>query len=315
MRAVVFDKFGGPEVLELREIETPQPGLGQVLIEVRYAGVNPIDWKIRRGYFESFFQYEFPVVTGFDVAGVVKDVGPDAGRFKPGDRVFGMNLFEPIRHGAYAELTIAPEAVLATLPDALSFADGAALPLASLTARHAVMDFGELESGQACLVHAAAGGVGSIAVQLAKNAGARVYGTASVKNRDYVMRLGLDHFIDYTAEDFTAVISAAEPDGLDLIVDAVGGETLGKAYPLLKTGGRLASLVDYPSDEIAQHHGVEAKFMGTVPDGEQLEDFASQFGRGDLKLPDLTEHPLEKAVGAQQQSEAGHARGKVVLAI
>ena len=303
MKAVVYEKFGGPEVLQVRQMDTPEPGPDQVLCDVAAAGVNPFDWKLRRGYFASFFDFAFPVVTGMDFAGTVTEVGANVTRFAVGDRVFGMNLLVPMKHGSYAEKTIASEAVLARLPDALSFTEGAALPMPTLTAAQAVRG---LEAGQVCLIQAGAGGVGAVAIQLARRAGAKVYTTASVANHDRVRQLGADVVIDYRAEDFSKAID--EP--LDLIVDSVGGDTLARSYDLLAPQGKLVSLVEPP--DASRYEG---RMFGTSPDGTQLQDLALLFADGTLQVAPIETRSLDEAAAAQSDCEAGRVHGKLVLSV
>ncbi len=221
MRAVMIRETGGPDVLTLEEVERPEPGEGEVLVRVRAASVNPIDWKYRRGLVEK----DLPAVLGNDVSGTVESSQAD--QFSEGDEVFGI-----ASSGGYAEFAVAPAATLAAKPAAVSHEQAAAIGVAGLTAWQAVIDRGKLEEGQSALIAGAAGGVGHLAVQLAKHAAARVIGTGSARNRDFVLGLGADEYIDYTSEDV-----GERARDMDPIFDTVGGETTQTLVPALAEGG------------------------------------------------------------------------------
>ncbi|MEE8306384.1 MAG: NADP-dependent oxidoreductase [Gammaproteobacteria bacterium] len=313
MQAVLYDHFGGPEVLELRELPAPKPSADEVLIENHYTSVNPIDWKLREGIYASLLKFEFPVIPGWDVAGVVTEAGSEVAKFSPGDRVFGMAVSDPIGIGSYAEQTLGREAVLAAVPDRLSLRDAAAIPLVATAAHDALFRLGQIEAGQRVLIHQGAGGVGCIAIQLAKAAGAFVYTTCSTGNVEYVSRFGADHVIDYTREDFASVIMSAEADGLDYVLDGVGGETFTKSHGLVKQNGVLITMGDFPDAELAASHGIRTAFLDSTASGNLLAEIAMEIDQSRMALPDIIELPLAEAAEAQRRSQTGHVRGKIVL--
>lgn len=313
MQAIVYDQFGGPEVLELREIVAPEPSADEVLIDNHYASVNPIDWKLREGRYAALLKFEFPVVPGWDVAGIVIEAGSGVTEFSPGDRVFGMAVSDPIGIGAYAEQTLGREAVLAHVPQSLSLRDAAAIPLVATAAHDALFRLGQITAGQRLLIHQGAGGVGCIAIQLAKAAGAFIYTTCSTANLEYVSQFGADRVIDYTGEDFAEVIAAAEPGGLDYVLDGVGGETFRNSHALVKQNGILITMGDFPDAPLATSHGIRTAFLDSTASGALLTEIAMEIEQGRMRLPEITELPLAKAAEAQRRSQTGHVRGKIVL--
>ncbi|MEM6995132.1 MAG: NADP-dependent oxidoreductase [Myxococcota bacterium] len=302
MKAMLYEAFGGPEVLRLGEVDEPRPADGELLVEVAYAGVNPFDWKLRRGYFGSMFEFVFPVVAGMDFAGTVTRVAGDVRGFAVGDRVMGMNFSLPMRGGSYGEFTAVAAAQVAAVPRGMSLERAAALPMAALTAAQALA---ELKSGDVCLIQAGAGAVGTVAIQLAKRAGAKVYTTASASNLGFVRSLGADVAIDYRAQDFAHEID--EP--LDRIVDCIGGDVLAKSYDLLAPGGTLVSMVEPPDPT-----RYDAPMFGVVSQGEQLAPLARTFADGGLVAPRFETRPLAEGAQAHADSEAGRGL-KTVLAV
>jgi len=313
MQAIIYERFGGPEVLELREIAAPKAGANEVLIDVHYAGVNPIDWKLRQGLYASLLKFDFPVVPGWDVAGTVINAGDSVTKFSPGDRVFGMVVSDPIGIGTYAERTLGRESVLAHVPESLTLRDAAGIPLVATAAHDALFRLGDITAGQRLLIHQGAGGVGCIAIQLAKAAGAFVYTTCSTANMEYVSRFGADRVIDYTSEDFAELIAAAEPDGLHYVLDGVGGETFRKSHALVKQNGILITMGDFPDAELAASHGIRTAFLDSTASGALLTEIAMQIDQGRLTIPEYVELPLTDAAQAHRRSQTGHVRGKIVL--
>jgi NADPH2:quinone reductase len=315
MQAVIYERFGGPEVLQLAEVDPPQANDTAVLIDVHYASVNPIDWKLREGLYASLLRFQFPVVPGWDVAGTVAAVGKSVTQFAPGERVYAMAVSDPIGIGTYGEQTLAREAVLAHIPETLSLREAAAVPLVATSAHDALFRLGGVRAGQRVLIQQGAGGVGNLAIQLAKAAGAFVYATCSTPNMDYVAAFGADRVIDYTHEDFTAVVTAAEPEGLDFVLDGVGGDTLRRSYSVVKAGGVLITMGDPPDTGLAAARGARTKFLDATPNGELLTRIAGDIDQGRIKLPEILELPLSEAAEAQRHSQAGHVRGKIVLKV
>lgn len=308
MRAIGIHEFGGRDKLELLELPEPKVPPDFVKIEIRAAGVNPVDWKIREGRSEPRFPVVFPVVPGWDAAGIVAEVGPAVTDFAPGDEVFAYCRKHFLGEGTYAEYVSVPDASVARKPDSLTFEAAAAIPLAALTAYQALFLAAGLTAGERVLVSAAAGGVGSFAVQLAIDAGAEVIGVASEQHRDRVLELGAYEVIDRT-RDVVEATRELVPDGVDVVFDLYGGERLGDA---VRDEGRLVTIA-VPSSY--GERGVVSSYVFVRPDGEQLEELAALADDGRL-LVDLAEVlPLEEAARAQELSEDGHVRGKLVLRV
>jgi len=311
MRAVIVTEAGAPDVLQVQEVDTPEPIPTEVLVRVHAAGVNPVDWKTRQGKGMTAVLGDPPFAIGWDVAGVVEEVGMGVTRFRPGDEVFGMPWF-PREAGAYADYVTCPARQLALRPEGLDFAAAAALPLASLTAWQALVDTAGLQAGQRVLVHAAAGGVGHLAVQIAKALGAEVYGTATADKHDFLRELGVDRPIDYKAEAFEDAAT-----DMDVVLDLIGTWDYGtRSLACLREGG---TLLEIPSGadpgvlEAAEEQGKRATGMLVEPDGAGLERIAQLCRDGKL-APVLEEPlPLEQAARAHELGEQGRTRGKRVL--
>jgi NADPH:quinone reductase-like Zn-dependent oxidoreductase len=310
MKAIVIDQYGDKEELKEKELAKPDPETDKVLIKIQAAAVNPIDWKLRYGYLKEKFPFEFPIVLGWDAAGIVEKVGEDVDAFQKGDRVFVRP--ELTNRGTYAEYTTAKAELLAKIPDNISFKEAAAVPLAGLTAYQCLLDVGNLDSGEKVLIHAGAGGVGSFAVQIAKNLGAYVATTASSKNVEFLKSLGADEVIDYTEADFSQ-----ELEDYDLVVDTLGGEVQEKSFEVLKNRGKLVSIVEEPDQKKADQHGVEADFHWLIPDGKELAILAEMMEKEELKPVVGTEFPFTEQglKDAHELSETHHARGKIVIKI
>ncbi|MBA2175159.1 NADP-dependent oxidoreductase [Halobacillus locisalis] len=310
MKAIVIEQYGGKEQLVEKEIETPKPKDNQVIVEMKATSINPIDWKVREGYMKEHLTFDFPIILGWDAAGIVKEVGSNVENFKVGDRVFARPA--TTRLGTYAEYVAVEENLLAHLPENIPFEEAAAVPLAGLTAWQCLVDFANIQEGDKVLVHAGSGGVGHYAIQIAKALGAYVATTASGKNQDWVEELGPDRFINYKEEDFTEVL-----EDFDIVVDTLGGEIQSKSYSVLSEGGRLVSIVQPPDEEEAKKHGVKAGFVFLDPKGEQLAKLADMMVNGQLTSVvghrfDLTEQGLRDA---HEVSESHHAKGKIVITI
>ncbi|MEX0170046.1 NADP-dependent oxidoreductase [Streptomyces sp. LMG1-1-1.1] len=306
MRAVVVEQWGGLESLVEREMERPEPGLGEVLVRVHAAGVNPVDWKTRAG--GALIEWGPVPAVGWDVSGTVEAAGPGVGIFRPGDEVFGMPLF-PRQAGGYAEYVVAPARHLAPKPASLTHVEAAALPLAALTAWQALVDAADVRPGERVLVHAAAGGVGHLAVQIAKARGAYVIGTASAGKHDLVRELGADEVIDYRGTRFEDVVS-----DMDVVLDGIGGETAERSLEVLRDGGRLITLPG-PDDVPAARDGVRAAWVLVEPDHLGLREIAALVEQGRLRpVVDLVV-PLAEASKAHAIGEQGRTTGKIVLSV
>jgi NADPH:quinone reductase-like Zn-dependent oxidoreductase len=303
MKAVQIHSFGGPEVLQYEDVPRPQPKANEILVRVHAAGVNPVDWKIREGYLTA----TLPMIMGIDFSGVVESVGSGVTKYRSGDAVFGQVADES---GSYAEYAIAMESDIARKPEMLDDIRPAALPVAALTPWQALFDIAQLTAGQKVLIHGAAGGVGSFAVQFAKWKGACVLGTASGAHLEQVRKLGADEVIDYRKTNFEAVAH-----DVDLVLDTIGGETQERSWRVLKRGGVLVSLVQPPPAEKSAAHGVRGFFIRQKANGDQLAAIADLVVKGKVKVNVEAVLPLQEAAKAQELSKAGHSGGKIVLEV
>ena len=309
MKAVRIHEYGGPDVVRYEEAPRPEPGPGEVLVRVQAAGVNPVDWKTRSGGGQADkIGDRFPMVLGWELSGTVEEIGPEVDGLVVGDEVFGLVRF-PQPGETYAEYAAVPAHELAPKPPGLSHAEAAAVPLAALTAWQALFDAGGLESGQTALVHAAAGGVGHLAVQLARWKGARVIGTASAANAEFLRSLGAEP-VDYADQRFEDVAS-----DVDLVLDSLGGEVLERSFSVLRPGGVLVSIRAQPSSEQAERHGVRATRVLVEPNADELRRIASLLESGEVRPVIHEELPLSEVGRAHQLSEEGHTRGKIVLRV
>ena len=307
MKAVRIHAFGGPEVLQIDEIATPVPQAGEVLVKVAAASVNPVDWKVRAGYLQAVFNQSFPIALGEDFAGVVAAAGADVTDVKVGDEVYGS--ISVVRGGSYAEYLTASANDYALKPKSLDFAQAASLGVAALTAWQA-FDTANLQAGQKVLIHAAAGGVGSMAVQLAKARGAYVIGTASARNADFVKSLGADEVIDYAATKFEDVVK-----DVDVVFDLMGGDTQARSYGVLKRGGWLVSAAQPPNADQLAAHGLQGQMVGMRPDRAQFDQLTTLIEAGKVKPIIETVLPLAEIAKAHELSQTGRTRGKIVLQV
>ncbi len=313
MKAIAIKEFGSQDTLQLLELPVPEVGKQEILVRVKAAGVNPVDWKIREGYLKDLFPHEFPVILGWDAAGIVESVGQEVTRFKEGDEIMAYCRKPIIHGGAYAEYILLEEEHAALKPHNSSFEEAASMPLAALTAYQALFDAAKLQPRETVLIHAAAGGVGGFGVQLAKDRGAIVFATASARNTEYVYDLGATSVFDYTQIDFREGVRSENSDGVDVVFDCVGGEVLKKSSTIVKKGGRLISIVDDPASlDISDIH---SEFVFVAPNHSQLSELSQMYAQGRLKthLSAVLPLGLEEARKAHLQSESGRTRGKVVL--
>lgn len=307
MKAIVTDSYGGPETLRLSENEPdPKVGPDSVLVRVKAAGVNPVDWKIVAGYLDPLVHVHFPLIPGWDVAGVIEAVGADAHEFSVGDEVYGYVRKDEVQHGTYAELVAAPVRTLARKPAALDWGQAAGLPLTGLTALQSLDRVGAAK-GETVLVHAAAGGVGSAAVQIAVARGARVIGTASERNHDFLRGLGAEP-VTY-GDGLADRVRALAPDGVDVALDFIGGDAVEVSQSLLRDASRVASVVDHA---VAQKGG---HYVFVRPDAEGLATLAALADAGDLTVNVDAALPLAEAAEAFRRNQEGRTRGKIVLTV
>lgn len=303
MKAVVINAYGNNDVVKFTDVVRPVPRAGEVLIKVHAAGVNPVDWKIRGGLGQRL-GLSLPIHLGGEIAGTIEELGDGVSRFKVGDAVYGI-----IPTGGFAEYAIARADDLAHKPVNLDFIQAAALPLGALTAWQAMFDLAKLSSGQRLLITNSSGGVGSLAVQLAKAMGAHVTAMGSARNEAYIRTLGADDFIDYQQQRFEDVAR-----DMDVVFDTIGGETFDRAFLTLKKGGFLVTAVAFPKDE-AISFGVGVARVYCKPNAEQLASIREFAEAGQLKVHVATVLPLASIKEAFDLSEGGRTRGKIVLQV
>jgi len=332
MKAVIAERYGGPEVLELADVPIPQVGPNGVLVQVHASSVNPVDWKLRRGLLSALWDLRFPVIWGCDFSGVVEQVGSAVTLFKAGDAVYGFKHGKVAKtyRGTYAEYVVVPESALAHKPQRLSHEEAAAIPLAALTAWQALLGQGRLQPGQRVLIHAAAGGVGGFALQIAKSVGAHVAATAGARNQDFLRALGADVVIDYARERIEDKLS-----GYDMVLDCVGQSVWAASLRVLRRGGRLATLLppipEQPAGKLRFFTtAISGVLSGTVnalirgkrllivqgkPRGGDLEKVNALIEAGKLR-PEIEKiFSLEQIADAHRLSEQGHVRGKLAIRI
>jgi NADPH:quinone reductase-like Zn-dependent oxidoreductase len=305
MRAALLHEYGSPDVVGVGEIDEPLVGPDSVLIEVAAAGVNPVDWKVVAGYVQGGIPHHLPLVPGWDVAGTVLAVGPAVREVAVGDRVAAYDREDHVQFGTFSERTAVPIRSVARVPDGVDLVQAAALPLAGLTAEQA-LDAAGVRQGDTVLVHAAAGGVGSFATQLALHRGARVIGTASERNHEVLREWGAipvtygDGLVDRVRE--------LAPDGVDAVIDLVGGDALEATPQLLADGGRLTSVIDPDTA-----HKLGGSYVFVRPNAEMLGRLLTLVADGSLRVDIAETFPLEQAGDALARSAEGHARGKIVV--
>jgi NADPH:quinone reductase-like Zn-dependent oxidoreductase len=304
MKAVRLERYGNEDVVELAEVQRPKPSADQVLIKVKAAGVNPVDWKIRDGLGE-LFGLKPPLVLGCEVAGTVEAVGSGVNDLALGDEVYA---YLGAHTGGYAEFVAAPASEFVRKPKQIDFDIAASVPVGALTAWQGIFDHGKLASGQRILITGASGAVGSMAVQLAKVKGAYVVGTGSGRNEKFVRGLSVDEFIDYKKATFEEEVS-----NVDVVFDTVGGDTQEQAFQTLKRGGSLVSTVNPPSEEKAKELSVTGAMVFMMPKADQLAEINRLVESGKLKVRVATVLPLEEVKKAHQLSASGHADGKIIL--
>jgi NADPH:quinone reductase-like Zn-dependent oxidoreductase len=307
MRAIEFEGYGGPEMLQLREISPPAPADGGLLINVHAASVNPIDWKIRSGRMAGVFPLSFPATTGRDGAGVVSAAGPGADASLAGKRVA---FFAPRGQGTFVDQIALPEANAAIVPDPVSFTEAAALPLAGTSAWIPLVDIARIEEGMRVLIHAGSGGVGSLAVQIARARGAHVIATCSQRNVDFVKSLGANEVIAYDRTPFETAVR-----DLDVVFDTMGGEVHDKSYKVLKRGGLMVCLSAEPFTDRGAEHGVTVKQAPILPRRDILDALLKMVADGSMRVPIEATLPFPDFRRAHELSQTGRVRGKIVLAI
>lgn len=308
MKAIRIHEYGSLAMLKLEDIDIPQPSSTEVLIKVHASSVNPVDQKIISGEAEQKFPTKFPLTIGWDVSGVIEKLGTDVKNLKVGDEVYGRPF--PTKNGAFAEYIVTKAEWVSAKPKSVDHLKAAAIPLAGLTAWQGLFKFGHLDKGQKVLIHAAAGGVGTFAIQFAKWKGAYVIGTASSANLDFIKQLGADEVIDYHHEEFENLI-----EDVDLVLDLVGGETQKRSLDIIKEGGRLITTVmpQFIDDAKAKRIHLEGFTAQSYP--ADLKLIAELVDEGKIEPIISSILSLEDAAKAEELSENGHPRGKIVIKV
>lgn len=314
MKAMVITGFGGPEVFKKTDLEKPVPGPNELLVKVYATSVNPVDYKIRKA--GSWAGLELPAVIGYDVSGVVEEIGPGVQDFRPGDEVFYTpEIFG--KPGTYAEYHVVDEVIVARKPSNLTHEEAAGIPLAGGTAWDALMTRGLLMAGETVLIHGGSGGVGSLAVQIAKAAGAYVYTTCGDYNKDLVRKLGADRAIDYRNEDYVKIIhEETAGSGVDLVFDTVGGETMAKSLEILRPAGRMVSITNTTGNlNAAYRKNITVHFLFLERESYKLDYLKTLLEREQIKPVVDSVMPLEEVAKAHEKLEKGGVRGKIVLRV
>ncbi len=310
MRAFAIEEYGGPEVLKEYDLPIPEVGDHDVLIEVENTGISPYDWQVRNGETAGMFDYPNPLILGGDVSGTVRKIGNGVTNVKVGDPVIATQQFD--RNGGYAEYIAVDENLVVKKPDSLSFEEGASIPINGMTAYQVLMKYGKMTQGDRVLIHGGAGGVGIVAIQLAKAKGAYVATTASERNHEFLKSLGADEVIDYRKVNFADMLS-----DYDIVLDTQGGDTLNRSYDVLKAGGRLITIrsAGEIDEEKVKEKNIEAYFHWMELDRDDLIEVVNLYGDGTLKIYFDTIFPLSEVRKVHERSEAARARGKIVLKI
>jgi NADPH:quinone reductase-like Zn-dependent oxidoreductase len=307
MRAVVIHAYGGPEMLKLEDVARPEPADDEVLIRVVVASINPVDVAIRKGYLAKLVG-SLPLILGMDAAGIVEKVGSKVTKYKTGDPVFA--FFTLKGEGGYAEFVTGKEDEVTLKPATVAFDQAAAAGAAGATAWEALVDTADLRAGQMVLIHGGSGGVGHLAIQIAKAKGAKVFATASTANQEFLRQMGADVAIDYSRTKFEDIAK-----DVDVALDTVGGDTLQRSYGVMKKGGIIVSIVDKPKLEALEAHGIRGVMLRCTPKARVLEGLSKLMERRKLSPVISQTFPMANVVQAQDQIATGHTRGKMVLNI
>lgn len=311
MKAAQYNSYGTPDVIEVvTEVEQPTPQKGQVLVEVQAASLNPFDYKVRRGYMKDMIPLTLPVTIGGDFSGIVTEVGDDVSGFKVGDVVFGQANVVGGGSGSLAEFTVAKAGSIAKKSEKIDFQKAAALPLVGVSVLQALIEHAQLKKEQKILIHGGSGGIGSIAVQLAKHIGAYVATTTSTKHVDFVKELGADEVIDYTSQDFSTLLK-----DFDVVYDTVGGETYTKSFSVLKKGGVIVTMAAQPDPELDKSHEVTTIGQMTQVTTARLEELSQLVDSGVIEVQIEKVFSLDEARLAYEYLETAHPKGKVVVAV
>jgi alcohol dehydrogenase len=310
MKSAQINGYGSSEVIEINQ-NTPSPIISpsKVLVELKAAGTNPIDWKIREGYMKQVISLQFPSTLGMDFSGIIKQIGEDiSSNYKQGDEVYGQASVTNGGSGAFAEIALTNIENIALKPKSLSYIETAALPLVGVSAWQALVENMRLSNGQKILIHGGAGGIGSISIPLAKNLGAYVTTTANSDDKQFVQDIGADKVIDYKTQSFEELLN-----DYDAVFDTIGGETYTKSFKVLKKDGIIVSMLEHPNSELMQHFGVKAIFQFTQVNNDRLARLAQWVDKNNLKINIDKTFILDEAAKALDYVKDAHPRGKIVL--
>jgi NADPH:quinone reductase-like Zn-dependent oxidoreductase len=308
MKAFIIKDYGNRDQLQLVQMSKPKIQDDEVLVKIIATSVNPVDWKAREGMLRKHRDFDLPLILGWDLSGIVTEVGKIVTKFQVGEAVYGMP--DLTKNGTYAEFIAVKEDYLALKPESLSHIEAASIPLVGLTAWQSLIIFAKPKKGDRVLIHAGAGGVGSFAIQLAKYLGAYVVTTASKRNKEFLYQLGADQVIDYQKYDFSKELS-----NLDIVFDTVGGTTLERSYQVLKPGGKLISIAGSPNHELAEKYSIHVHHVEVQPDGKQLKEIANLLDSNHIKPVVTQVFELEDIKKAHELSESRHVRGKISVII
>lgn len=310
MKAVQLITYGGSQAVAVNDLPTPAIGDGKIIVKVQAAGVNPFDWKIRAGFFEKMIPLTLPVTLGGDFSGVVTAVGAGVTDYHPGDEVYGQAMVLNGGSGSFAEFDLADVKTIARKPKNITHTEAAALPLAGVSAWQALVDTMHLSAGQRILIHGGGGGIGALAIQIAKHLGATVATTVSARHRSYVQELGVDTMIDYTQQKFEEVVHS-----YDAVFDTVGGETYARSFPVLKPKGIIVSMLEQPNQDLMQKYSVQAVAQNTHVTAERLTKLTELVEQGALNVHVEKIFPLSETAAALACVETDHPNGKVVVQV
>ncbi len=313
MRTIIINEFGGIDKLTLVDTPIPQPDEGEVLIQIKAIGINPVDWKIREGKLKDRLPHQFPLILGWDFAGIVAETGHSARRFQVGDEVYSYCRRPTVQKGSYAAYIALPESYIAHRPKNISFEEAAAIPLTTLTAYQSIYSAAKLAAGESLVILGASGGVGSAAVQLGKIRGARVISIASKKNHAYLKSIGADEVIDYQTADFADAVKQYLPQGADVIFNCANDAALQKSLAFAK--GRMVNIVGQPDVSAFTDKGVECHYVFVEPHVPQLEQIREWVENGQFKVHLQATYPFEEVDKAHQQIETLHTCGKIALTV
>ncbi|MEX0660467.1 MAG: NADP-dependent oxidoreductase [Balneolaceae bacterium] len=310
MKATYFEEFGELNQLKTGSLKRPEPGEAEVLVRVKSAGVNPVDAAVVRGMLKDAIPAKFPAIPGWDMAGIVEETGHAAKRFNKGDEVYAYARRPTVQHGTFAEYVSIPESYLAHKPEKISMKAAGGIPLVGLTAYQSLFNAGKLEKGQTVLILGASGGVGTMAIQLAKTFDAKVIGVASEKNHAYMKELGADETIDYSNNHVGKAVNKVAPDGVDLIFHCSRGDSLDQTKDTLKKGGHLVSITNSKPEV---RDDIQFNYVFVEPNAVQLKHLQELANDGKWEMPVSETFSLEEVSKALQQVESLHTRGKLVI--